>query len=184
MAQRGPLPSVTEILDAVGLGMDLRVSAARREYLFARGRALHYAIQLDQAGELDAATVHPEIAGKLDAWRKWAAAVQWQPQHVEVELVHPTWAVVGHPDAIGLANGRLTLTDWKSSFDLHSVRLQLSAYAWLWQATHSDEPIDDYLALELQAVGRYVPHPIDPRPYQQVFLAAVIVHRARLDRER
>ena len=62
MAQRKHLPSVTEILCAAHLGVELNIPDGKLAYVLERGTALHSAIELDIAGELDEGQV-PGMAG-------------------------------------------------------------------------------------------------------------------------
>jgi len=176
------LPSVTEVMDSVGLGFSGWMPPARREWALARGAALHAAIALDAEGALDDASVHPEIAGQLDAYRKWVAATQHVVLASEIELVHSRWQYVGHPDRVGLVGGKVTLIDWKHSVDRDYCALQMGGYAPLVREAFPDTPVEQYVALSLSPDGNYSTHVIVPD--EQTFLACLLVHRAREARKK
>lgn len=179
------MPSVTECLEQVGLGYTLYVPKDRRDYYLKRGRALHAAIELDAKGELDEESVHPDIRGRLAAYRKFVKHTAHEVLHSELELIHDRWGFVGHIDRIGLHRGkRLSLIDWKSSVDPDAVAYQLAGYSVLWKYKFPDKKIDDYIALQLKEDGDFIAHAIDPSPYVQTFLASVVVVRARAARAR
>ncbi len=176
-------PSVTEVIEACGLGLEIPGPPERRAYYLARGRALHAAIQYDLEGVLDPATVHPEIAPGLDAWRKFVADTGYLSEASEIELRHERWRFLGHPDTVGRLNGRRVLLDLKyNTVDLAYSALQHGGYALLWEANRAGETIDDYLVLQLKADGTYRLHPVTPD--RQTLLACVVVHRARQARRR
>lgn len=183
MPGRPGLPSVTEILEAAGLGPHFHfLPPDKRDYVLARGRALHAAIQYAEEGALDEASLHPAIAGRFRGYRRFRAEQPYRPLLIEPELVHP-WGFCGHPDQIGLwANGigeELTLLDWKSSIDpLYGAR-QLAGYAMLWRATHPGEPLRRHVLVRLDDDGTYDLKPLDLTPHENVFTAAFVVWRAR-----
>lgn len=177
------LPSVTEILEAVGLGYTMYIPKERRDYYLKRGRALHAAIEMDATGDLDEASIHPDIAGRFQAYRKFVKHTAHVVVHSELELIHSRWSFVGHLDRVGRQRGsRLAIIDWKSSVDPEAVALQLAGYALLWRDKFPDEKIDDHIALQLKEDGDFVAHTIDTRPYEQTFLASLLVVRAKAAR--
>ena len=181
---RGHLPSVTEILASVGLSSDLPISPERRDYYLARGRALHAAIHYEAEGALDDSTVHPDIAGGLSAYRKFVAETGHVPHLSELELEHPAWRFMGHPDRLGYVNDKFALIDFKTnSVDLRCARLQLGGYDLLLQANPDKVPvkIEQHLILQLRLDGTYALHPVIPDT--QTFLAAVLVYQAKQQRK-
>jgi len=100
---RGLFPSVTEILQAVGLAPDL--SMVKPEVLAwasARGTALHRAIELHAKGTLDANSLHEEIKGALAGYLKFVQDSGHEAVASELELVDDKrWGIMGHPDRVG-----------------------------------------------------------------------------------
>ena len=190
MGQRGLYPSVTEILEAVGLAPDL--SMVKPEILAwasARGTALHRAIELHTKGTLDTDSLHPEIVPALKAYLDFVhdsghepAIIDGQPAS-ELELVHPTWGFMGHPDQVAtLAKIEdLVLIDFKftAAFSTNYVRHQLAGYKLLWNAVHPDRPVRKTFGLHLKKDGRYALHDVTDAEAEQAFLAAVVVQKAQ-----
>lgn len=184
MGQRGLYPSVTEILQAVGLAPDLSmVKPDILAWAQARGTALHKAIELHTKGTLDLESLHPEIVGALKAYLDFVHDSGHEAHASELELVHPTWGFMGHPDRVGtLAKlTDLVLIDWKmtASFSTNYVRHQLAGYRILWNAVHPEMPVNKVFGLHLKKDGKYALHDVTDPEAEQAFLAAVLIHRAQ-----
>ena len=184
MGQRGLFPSVTEILQAVGLAPDLSmVKPDVLAWASARGTALHRAIELHTKGTLDYDSLHPEIIPALKAYLDFVHDSGHEAIASELELVHPTWGFMGHPDRVGtLAKLEdLVLIDWKmtASFSTNYVRHQLAGYKILYNAVHPDRPVRKTFGLHLKKDGRYTLHDVTDAEAEQAFLAAVVVHKAQ-----
>jgi hypothetical protein len=175
-----PLPRVTAILSAVGLGPDFRaVPQPVLEAARARGIIVHAAIEADH---YQYPVELPAVAAPyLDAYRKFVAESGHEPICSEFEIVHPTWLYCGHPDRIGWLLGRRTLLDWKctESPDLPAAGRQLSGYRLAWNAQHPTEPIDSTAVVQLKGDGSYRLHELAAVDHEQTFLAAVVVYQAR-----
>jgi len=181
---RGLFPSVTEILQAVGLAPDL--SMVKPEVLAwasARGTALHRAIELHEKGTLDVDSLHPEIVGALTGYLKFVEESGHEAVASELELIHPTWGFMGHLDRVGtLAKLEyLVLIDWKftAGFSINYVRHQLAGYKILWNTVHQDRPVRKTFGLHLKKDGKYTLHDVTDPEAEQAFLAAVVVYRAQ-----
>lgn len=184
MGQRGLYPSVTEILEAVGLAPDLSmVKPDVLAWASARGTALHRAIELHTKGTLDVDSLHPEIVPALEAYLRFVEDSGHEAHASELELIHPTWGFMGHPDRVGtLAKlDDLCLIDWKmtASFSTNYVRHQLAGYAELWNAVHPDRPVKKCFGLHLRKDGTYRLHDVTDPEARQAFLAAVVVYKAQ-----
>lgn len=176
------LPRVTEILEAVGLGPDYsKISRAVLDHAAARGRALHMAIQWDSEGSLDESSLHDQVRPGFEAYRRFVKETNHQPIASEIELVHPLWHYVGHPDRIGWHQGtERVLLDWKyvASLDEDAARLQLAAYRMAWNALYPTEPISRCFALRMvRATGGYRMHDLTDPNAEQDFLAGLVVYR-------
>lgn len=175
------LPRVTGILQAIGLGPDYSgIGSAVLYRAAARGTALHAAIELHHLGELDEETVHPEIRPGFDAYLAFCRDTGHVPIASEMELIHPQWAYMGHPDRVGWQGAERALLDWKYvwSLDEDYVRLQLAGYKLAWNAVHPESPVSRCFALHLRrrdSTYRFVDL-TDPLAEQE-FLAALVVYR-------
>jgi hypothetical protein len=180
-----PLPRVTAILEAAGLGPDFSaVPPAVLEAARQRGTAVHAAIEADHYGY--AVDLAPEAAPYLDAYRKFVAESGHEPVISETAVVHPSWGYIGHPDRVGWLLGRRILLDWKctESPDLLAAGRQLAGYRLAWNVMRPSEPIETAAVLQLKADGSYRLHEIASADHEQVFLAAVVVYQARVREQR
>ena len=170
-------PRVHEVLEAVGLGLDL--SRARRadvEQGLIRGAAVHVLVEADFYGY--PADVAPEYAPYLDAWRKFRAESGYDPQVIEYEVRHRAWQYVGHPDSWGWLNGHRCIPDFKTG-TTEGVAYQVAAYVLAHNDMHPTEPVTVGAVLELHDNGRYKFSEIDLPAATQVWLAALVVFRAQ-----
>lgn len=170
-----PVPSVTQILRAAyPMAAQTHVAPAIMQAAMLRGAAVHTAVRLDEAGELDEAALDaewPEVHGYLTAWRLFRVeSPRFTPRVLEWPLGHPDgWA--GTPDCIGEEYISATraidvVLDLKTGM-LGNVREQLAAYAELARAAgllrHSAHPCQVRRScLELRPNGTYRRH--DPFP--------------------
>jgi len=180
---RSALPSVTEIRDAVGLGPDFsRVPPAILEYARIRGQALHLAIRYHHEGVLDEASLHPDVRPGFEAYLRFLEDTKHEPLLSELELIHPAYGFMGHPDRVGWLNGKRVILDWKcvETFDFWPVALQLAGYRLLWNANYPEQPIAGTFALQLSPrAGKYQLRVVEAEKYEQDFLAALVVWRAQ-----
>lgn len=180
------LPSVTEVLRAAGLTRDFKgVPAHLLEHAQLRGQALHQAIQWHHEGTLDQATLHPEIEPGFRAYQRFLVEMHHKPIASEIELVHPTWNFIGHLDRVGWLGPSRVIIDFKytETPDLVGAAYQIAAYRMLWAACRPQEPISAGYVLQLTLAGRYQPHLLEEAQAEQVFLAALVVFRARQRRD-
>ena len=183
-----PYPRVTQILRDVGLGADFsRVPQARLEYARMRGEALHLSIRYHHEWTLDEASLHPDVKPGFEAYLRFLADTSHEPIASEIELVHPAWQYIGHPDRVGLMNGgQRVLLDWKftDSFHFWPAAYQLAAYRMLWNATHPKEPVTQTFAVQFHpSSGKCHLRRIEAEKYEQTFLAALVVWRALQQKE-
>ena len=182
-------PSVTEVLAATGLGPAFDgAPTATLEYARMRGKAVHQAIQWSAEGVLDESSLHPEIEPGFRAYQRFRKEADYEPLLSEVEVVDPTWKYVGHIDQIGWWNPgsgppRRALIDWKytDALALLPASYQIAGYARAWAAAHPEAPVAQTLVVQLKRDGTYRIHQVDAKQHDQVFLAALIVFRARME---
>lgn len=186
----GNLPSVTQILKAVGLAPDYScVPRHLLEHARQRGTALHAAIQLYHEGDLDEDALHPEVASGVSAYRKFLAESGFQFERSEFEVISERWRYVGHPDLLGRLNGGLVLLDLKymEQVPIQAATYQLTLYQLAFSEQESESPpISACYVLQLKRDGTYRLHSVSTGAAEQrVVLAAVIVHQAVMEaRER
>lgn len=130
------LVSVTTVLKLAGLvHTDWYTDTGRM-----RGTLVHQALEFDDLGELDGATLDALLVPYVQAWRRFRAEsgflvveVDGVPG-VEVRLAHASRGFAGTLDRVGVLNGRLTIVDIKSGAPQPWIALQLAGYAELLRA--------------------------------------------------
>jgi hypothetical protein len=146
------VPSVTQILEAVGVVDYSYLPPATRNMALARGSAVHLACQFDDEGDLDEGALDPALLPYVLAWRAYRAEVGFVPQEIERRVHSSRYGYAGTLDRTG-TNGRgdLCLIDLKTSRAEGWVKLQTAAYTGAL-----DEP-RRYLrgCAELHADGTY-----------------------------
>jgi hypothetical protein len=173
------LPSVTEILRAVGLTEDYRMvpaeTLARRA---AQGKALHRTIDLYHAGTLG--KIHPEIQPFFDAYREWSSTRGAEFVACEVEILNEKRGFCGHLDQVR-SSGAPVLIDFKTgdSPDLDGAKYQLAGYRLLWDDEPGAGPAERCLVVNLRKDGTSRVYDVTDDYACQVFLAALMVYRAQ-----
>ena len=173
------LPRVTDVIAAAGLGPDL--SRARPEDVAAgraRGSAVHAACEGLVYGYLDEATLSPEVAPYVSAFRKFLAESRFEPIRAEYRVEHPVWRYCGHPDLLGFLTGLRTIVDVKTGDDT-GAKYQVSAYCDAHTAQYPDEPVLHGAILHLRDDGTFRLDPVSLVAALPVFRAALVVFNAR-----
>lgn len=178
------LPRVTEILRRTGLATYPTYPAfsdAERAWYMARGNALHHAIALDAAGELDEDALHPEISGAFSAYRKFCADTQHVAWESELEIVSERHGFQGHLDRVGLVMDIPSVIDWKmsASVDTRTVTLQLAGYEILYAEVALPVHVArQSLVVLLRPDGTYRVQPVRAQEHRITFFSALAVYRA------
>lgn len=172
------LPSVTEILSAVGLFDSTWLDEAGK----LRGQAVHLACALDDEGTLDEGSVSDGVRPYLDAYRRFRREYEVQWAGVEERLTHPLLRYSGRPDRWGLSRRSLPLVlDVKTGGQVPAVRWQLAGYEELIRAAgYTAQTTMKRCALELRDNGRYSLTEYKDASDRTVFLGALQVVHARL----
>jgi hypothetical protein len=146
-----------------------------------RGQALHETIAWYLAGELDVASIHPELRGGFKAFLEFEQATSFVAVATEETLVHATYGYVGTLDARGKVNGLHAIVDWKftQSVDAAGARLQLAGYGLLSSHCHPAPAIERHYVVQLGKDGHHKLLDMTDEHATQVFLAALIVWRER-----
>jgi hypothetical protein len=180
-----PLPRVSHVLDAVGLGPDFSgVPEAVLEAARIRGSAVHAGIEAIVYNFLDESALSPDVLTRLEAYRRFVKEAGYETLHTEITVTHPAWRYCGHPDTIGWLLKRRVILDWKNteSVQLAPASWQLAAYKLAWDHEHPAEPIGAAAVVQLKGDGSYVFHEVELPAAEPVWLAAVTVFHARQNR--
>jgi hypothetical protein len=127
------LPSVTQILESVGLSPDFSgVPAADLEFARQRGSAVHLATAYDDRGDLDEDSLDPRIAPYLEAWRQFRRDFHFEPTEIEFMFYSKKHGYAGTLDRFGPSDlAPYTLIDLKTAakVDLTATGPQTGAYS-------------------------------------------------------
>lgn len=125
------LPSVTEILRAVGLvGMEWVTEEA-----LARGSAVHEAIRFFVEGDLDESSLHPTIAPYVAAFKRFMAESGFVAHEAEKHVSARTYA--GTLDLLGEFSDGPAVIEVKTGTVPPWAALQVAAYADCLIAAHT-----------------------------------------------
>ncbi len=120
------VPSVTQVLDPLidfSTVDPLVLENARR-----LGTAVHAMVELECAGTLDEATLHPRLVGFLAQWRDFVAVTGFRMMHCELRLYSPRYGYAGTMDLHGMLPGEEVIIDTKSGATPKTAGLQTAAY--------------------------------------------------------
>jgi hypothetical protein len=130
-----------------------------RQYYLDRGTAIHHATALDDAGELDPATVDPRIMPYVEAWRSARKALRMEIIESELSLRHETAGYRGTLDRVvrlpDLAGRNLVVGDIKTSEAKPRVKLQTMAYALAYKRAERLRTLPRRTCFVLEADGRW-----------------------------
>lgn len=128
------VPSVTQIISAVGLYEFDYVSRQTLAIAAERGRIVHTYIEWYEQGMLDESSIDPDLIGYFEAWlaMKDAGAVPANPTAIEQRVYSEKYQYAGTLD---LMYGDKWIHDHKTGIESPVHGLQLSAY---WLAVHPD----------------------------------------------
>ena len=168
---------MTHVLEAVGLGPDLAmVPPVVLEAAKKRGVAVHEAIEAMAYGyfeDCDAA-----IMPYLDAYKKFMAESGHTAIASEIEVAHPQWQYIGHPDRVGWMAKHRILIDWKTGA-VEGAAYQIVAYVEAYNAQHPAEKVASGAVVALRDDGTYRFTEIDLSAARPVWYAALTVYRAQ-----
>ena len=175
------LPSVTQVLaPCYDFSMVAPAVLERKRQI---GVAVHKAIELLLADDLDEASLVPEITGYLAGWRTFVAECGLHLADfgaVEKPLYHQAYKYAGTPDMTVCLYGKWTVLDVKTTADLHpAVALQTVGYLELVNANtpKGQHKIVQRCALRLLETGTYRLEGYTDKNDWTTFLAMLTVHR-------
>lgn len=187
------VPSVTQILKAVGVSVDFEEIAEMStklgeqiEFRRALGTAVHADAHAYDDGDLDWQTVDPRVEPYLEAWATFRENTGLQPLTRERRVYHASRGYCGTLDGIFLTpQDRRVLVDIKTGDPEDAgARYQLAAYQAAFQYEHDDFAIDERWSVQLTP-DRVIPYRVTPYtdwtdwPSFQAFLTTFACQAAR-----
>lgn len=164
------VPSVTEILGAVGVSVDFEALGERSprtaDAILAKrqlGHALHADAHAFDDDDLVLESVDERVRPYLDAWITFRANMQLTPEARERRVYHDELHFAGTLDGIfRLPSGRRVLVDIKTGDpDDSGCQFQTAAYQAAYLVEHPHEPIHERWGVQL-VPGAVVPYRISP----------------------
>lgn len=123
------IPSVTQVLEVVGISDFSVVPANILDHAKDRGTAVHRACWYDDQGDLDEASLDPEVTPYVSAWRRFRTETGFEPQEIEDQFYCPEFAYCGTFDRVGtMPRWGLVQPDIKTGVESPSWPIQLAAY--------------------------------------------------------
>lgn len=167
-------PSVTEIV-----GMLRPESGARDdvlEYKRQIGKAVHKAIELLEADNLDPGSLDLAIVPFVDAWRKFKHDASFSVLHSEKIVFSQKLRFAGTLDLTGLRATKVTLLDLKAVWAMgKETGVQTAGYALCYEEM-TGVKVDERGGLQLLRDGTYKYFPYKDANDRNVFLACLSVH--------
>ena len=169
------LAGVTEVIEAAGMMPPMYGPA---DWYLGRGSAVHAATALLDEGTLDEASVDPQAAGYVDAYRAMRTTVGTDlvVQEIETSRYHETLGYAGTPDRVVRWRGRLGVLEIKCGVDAGWHAIQLASYLRLVQGAETR------LTVYLQKDGKWNLDECKPQNQRadfDTFLAALTLYRWR-----
>lgn len=173
------IPNVTKITDALSsyAGIPLDVLQRKAEI----GDAVHFATELDDANDLDDASLPEEIKGYVDGWRKFKRDTGWVTEASEVRVFSKVYRYAGTLDVVGYFD-RLkgikphvpAIVDKKCTFMIMpSVGPQLAAYTHAYNEMKFGPKVSRRFAVQLRHGGDYRLHECSDESDIGIFLSAL-----------
>lgn len=178
------VPSVTQVLETVGISDFSMVPEPVLDAAQKRGTAVHKACWYDDQDDLDESSVDPSILGYLNGWRKFRAETGFTAEQIEQRIYCPTNVYAGTPDRVGEMNvlGRV-LVDIKTGGESPSWPIQLAAYM---KALVGHGSPFHRLVVQVTSGGTYKTHAYRVSDYPRhwnVFAGALTVYKFRMQKE-
>lgn len=169
------LIGVSEAIQAAGLKDFSRIEPAVLELARQRGTAVHAACHYLDDGDLNWATVSPEIEPYVLAWERFKADTGLIITHMEHPRYHATLGFAGTPDrlvTLGGHNGTLDLKTYKPD---DVVGVQLAAYSLLAFGPQQVYETPKRWGIELKEDGKYGLREYTDRGDEAVFMACLTI---------
>jgi len=170
------LPSVTSILEAVGITDFSQVPDGLLLPAIEFGQAIHKATELDDLGNLDEDTLDDKLRPYLNAWRSFKKEYNVRVKYVERKVYSKKYRYCGRIDKVAYVGDWLSVIDIKSSSQLHkATAIQTAGYKQAYNEEATKQIIRRYAVL-LKEDGTYkVEEYKDPSDIN-VFLSALTLY--------
>lgn len=175
---------ITEAIGRAGLSPKIpEVAQKNFEYAAGRGTSVHKACELDDMGQSQDFQFDPQVDPYLDAWRKFNADFNFDPDLVELPMGHTVYMFGGTLDCAGMSKDGYVIVERKTRAFQDHDEFQVAGQELLVRDV-AGKKVTGRLVVSLANDGRYSPRWCRDRQAQPLFLAAVAVANWQISRGR
>lgn len=169
------LIGVSEAIQDAGLKDFSQISPDVLEHARQRGIAVHAACHYLDDGDLNWATVSPEIEPYIRAWERFKKETGVELLGIEKPIYHATLGFAGTPDRVVNLYPHKGIIDLKTFNPERVTGVQLAAYSYLEFGPQPAFDAPKRWGLWLKDDGKYSLNPYTDRGDEAVFLACLTV---------
>jgi len=175
------VPSVTQILQGVGLTDFSAVPVERLDASGKFGVAAHLACELSDKETLDENSLHPALLPYLTGWEIYRQEYNLSFTAIETQLYSSLYRFAGTIDRIGhwRIDDSLLIIDIKSGVDNPAIKIQLAAYELLVKEALKIKGKVKRLAVYLNGKGTYSIKEYKDKNDMNIFIGALSVYNWR-----
>jgi len=169
------LIGVSDAIQAAGLKDFSRIAPDVLEHARQRGTVVHTACHFLDEGDLDWATVSPEIEPYVRAWERFKKETGVELLGIEKPLFHATLGFAGTPDRVVNLYPHKGIIDLKTYAPDAVTGIQLAGYSYLELGQQSPLDAPKRWGLWLKDDGKYGLREYTDRGDEAVFMACLII---------
>jgi hypothetical protein len=169
------LIGVSEAIQTAGLKDFSRIDPTVLERAEQRGTAVHAACHYLDDGDLNWATVSPEIEPYVRAWERFKKETGVELLGIEKPLFHATLGFAGTPDRVVNLYPHKGIIDLKTYAPDAVTGIQLAGYSYLELGQQSPLDAPKRWGLWLKDDGKYGLREYTDRGDEAVFMACLII---------
>ncbi len=167
------LIGVSDAIQAAGLKDFSRIAPDVLEHARQRGTAVHSACHYLDEGDLDWATVSPEIEPYVRAWERFKKETGVELLGIEKPLFHATLGYAGTPDRVVNLYPHKGIIDLKTYAPDAVTGIQLAGYSYLEFGPQPTLDAPKRWGLWLKDDGKYSLKTYEDRGDERIFLACL-----------
>ena len=167
------LIGVSDAIQAAGLKDFSRIAPDVLEHARQRGTAVHSACHYLDEGDLDWATVSPEIEPYVRAWERFKKETGVELLGIEKPLFHATLGYAGTPDRVVILYPHKGIIDLKTYAPDAVTGIQLAGYSYLEFGPQPTLDAPKRWGLWLKDDGKYSLKTYEDRGDERIFLACL-----------
>ncbi len=177
------LPSVTQVLQEVGIIDFSKVPASLLEAARKFGTATHLTTALSDKKILDEGDLDIHLKPYLEGWRLFRQEYGFVPEFIEKSMYSKIYRVAGTPDRIGKwrIDDSIIIPDIKTSFEFSPANgIQLAGYELLIKENLKPKTRIKRLSILLNGQGTYKIQEYKDKSDVNVFIAALSIYNFKV----